>query len=96
MLATGTINGDIKVYNVAEGNTLTIARSWGKAENPTTCVRWKPGKEEAGQHYLVGTSTEGTVTWLKSTGEIIERVHLDSPILCCDYLESGHSVVVGK
>ena len=31
MLATGTIDGDIKVYNVAEGKTLTVARSWHKA-----------------------------------------------------------------
>lgn len=31
MIATGTIDGDIKVYNVAEGKTLTVARSWHKA-----------------------------------------------------------------
>lgn len=42
MIATGNIEGDIKIYDVLEGKTLTVARSWMRSENPTTSIRWRP------------------------------------------------------
>ena len=96
MIATGTIDGDIKVYNVAEGKTMTIARSWQKGENATTCLRWRPKQGEIDLHHLAATSTEGTITWLKYSGEILGRAQLNSPVMCCDYSSSGENVIVGK
>lgn len=71
MVATGTIDGDIKIYDVAEGKNLTVARSWVKLEGPTTSVRWRPKRGQIDPNYLVATNAEGVVNWLKSTGQII-------------------------
>ena len=96
MIATGTIDGDVKVYDVFEGKNLTLARSWFKLEGPTTSIRWRPKRGEIDPLYLVATNAEGTVTWLKSTGDIIERIELNSPVMCCDYSGTGEAVIVGK
>ena len=89
LLATGTIDGEVKIYDVVEGKNTAIAKSWSKSESSTTSVRWRPKRGEVDPHYLVATSSEGSVTWLKSTGEVIERISTDSPVMCCDYLSSA-------
>jgi WD40 repeat protein len=56
MIAAGTIDGDIKIYDVMEGKNITMARSWMKTEAPTTSVRWRPKKGDIDSNFLVATN----------------------------------------
>lgn len=94
LLATGTIDGDVNLYETIESKTIGLGKSWRKESLPTTGIRWKPKVGDKDFNIFVTTCADGSLTWFNKTGEMVHREGMTHALLCCDY--SQDSIVVGR
>jgi len=59
MVAAGCSNGEIKVYDVLDGNLLKIGNTSRLSGYPTTGLSWKPIQNDD----FVACNCDGTIKW---------------------------------
>lgn len=62
MMAAGCSNGDVRVYNLAEGKLLMMANTSRKSGFPNTGLRWNPVVPDE----LAACNCDGTLKWYKT------------------------------
>lgn len=83
VLGVGCSNGEVKVYDIYEGNILSIGHSSRLNDFPCTSFRWKP---RSTNHYVV-CNCDGTIKWYNREEETPYGHHesQDRAYLCSDY-----------
>lgn len=83
MVAAGCSNGEVKVYDIYDGNILKIGNTSRLSGYPATGVCWKPKHQKD----FVACNCDGTIKWYNSSQETAyghyERKEIS--YLCCDY-----------